>query len=146
MDELDYKNHHLSKKRKKVILIILATVCGSATVAATPKDNLDVAKQVFLTISDVAMCMLIWDIYFQENLYKKNIKSILLELFFVIIVSGMTAYMTSKAITVFSVSLIESLGMLGWVIIGAIAALAASLLGIFWGLYCDDLYRSPEKQ
>lgn len=145
MDDLDHKIKNLTQKRKKVFLIIIATVCGSAIVAGTPKVNLDLAKQVFLTIADVTMCMLIWDIYFEKNLYKKNIKSILLELFFVIIVSGITAYVTSKAITVFGDRLIELLGMMGWISIGVISALATILLGTVWGFYCDDLYRNNDK-
>lgn len=145
MDDLDHKRHNLTHKRKKVSLIILSTVSGSAIVAGTPGVNLDLAKQVFLTIADIAMCMLIWDIYFEKNLYNKNIKSIVLELFFVVIVSGITAYITSKAITVFGDRLIQLLGIMGWVSLGAIAALATILLGTSWGFYCDDLYRNNDK-
>ena len=62
----------LSKKRKQSCLIILATVFGSAVVAVVPKANLDYVKQVFLTVVDIAMCMVIWDIYFEENLYSQS--------------------------------------------------------------------------
>jgi hypothetical protein len=135
---------NLTQKRKQSCLVILATVFGSAVVAAAPKVNLDLdsAKQVFLTVADVAMCMVIWDIYFQENLYQKKIKSILLELLFVIIVSGITAYITSRGITVLSDQLIAWLGKMGWGVIGAIAALVTSLLGSAWAFYCDDLYKN----
>ena len=135
----------LNRKRKNASLIILATVFGNAMVAATPKDNIDLAKQIFLTVSNVAMCMWIWDIYFEEHLYQKKIKSIFLELFFVIMVSAITAYIMSKAITVFSNDLIQWLGTLGWAAIGAIAALAASLLGFAWVFYCDDLYQNTKQ-
>jgi hypothetical protein len=132
----------LSKKRKQSCLIILATVFGSAVVAAAPKASLDYAKQVFLTVADIAMCMMIWDIYFEENLYQKNITSILLELFGVIILSAITAYIASKGITVLGDRLILWLGEMGWWVIGAIAALTASLLGVGWTFYCDDQYRN----
>ena len=135
------KMKNLTKKRKQSCLIILATVFGSTAVAAAPKLNLAFAKQIFLTVADVAMCMTIWDIYFGENLYRKNLRAIFLELFFVIMLSGITAYTASKGITVLSNRLI-SLGALGWGMIGAIAALMASLLGIVWTFYCDDLYRN----
>jgi hypothetical protein len=133
---------NLTQKRKQSCLIVLATVIGSALVAGTPKVNLDFAKQVFLTVADVAMCMAIWDIYFQENLYQRNIRSILLELFFVIMVIAITAYITSMGITVLSGKLISSLGKLGWWGSGAIAGFVAGLLGIAWTFYCDDLYRN----
>jgi Na+/proline symporter len=133
---------NLAQKRKASVLVILATVVGSGLVAAAPKTSLDSAKQVFLTVADVAMCMTIWDIYFQENLYQKQIKSILLELFVVIVVSAITAYVTSRGITVLSNQLIVSLGMMGWAVIGTIAALAATLLGVTWAFYCDDIYKN----
>lgn len=132
----------LSKKRKQSCLIILATVFGSAVVAAAPKANLDYAKQVFLTVVDIAMCMVIWDIYFEENLYQKNITSILLELFGVIILSAITAYIASRGITALGDRLILWLGEMGWWVIGAIAALTASVLGVGWTFYCDDQYRN----
>lgn len=135
------KMKNLTKKRKQSCLIILATVFGSTAVAAAPKVNLASAKQIFLTVADVAMCMTIWDIYFGENLYRKNLTAIFLEQFFVIILSAITAYTASKGITVLSDRLI-SLGALGWGIIGAIAAIMASLLGVVWTIYCDDLYRN----
>jgi hypothetical protein len=132
----------LSKKRKQSCLVILATVLGSAVVAAVPKTNLDYAKQVFLTVADIAMCMVIWDIYFEENLYQKNITSILLELFGVIILSAITAYIASRGITALGDQLIPSFGAMGWWIIGAIAALTAGFLGVGWTFYCDDQYRN----
>lgn len=136
---------NLIKKRKQSCLIILATVFGSTVVAAVPKANLATAKQIFLTVADVAMCMTIWDIYFGENLYRKDIKDIFVELFFVIMLSAVTAYIASKGLIVLSDRLILSLGEFGWGIIGAIAAVTASLLGIVWTFYCDDLYGN-EKQ
>lgn len=133
---------NLTQKRKQSCWIILATVFGSALVAAAPKANLDSAKQIFLTVADVAMCMMIWDIYFEENLYQRNITSILLELFFVIILSAITAYIASRGVMTFSDRLIPLIGEVGWAIIGAIAALAAGLLGFAWTYYCDDLDRN----
>lgn len=131
----------LARKRRQSCLIILATVFGSTAVAAAPKVNLATAKQIFLTVADIAMCMTIWDIYFGENLYRKNITAIFLELFFVIMLSAVTAYTASKGITVLSDRL-TSLGGLGWGIIGALAAIMSSLLGVVWTFYCDDLYRN----
>ena len=133
---------NLTQKRKQSCFVILATVFGSGVVAAVPKTDLDFAKQIFLTVADVAMCMAIWDIYFKEKLYQQNIKSILLELFFVIVLSAATAYIAAKGIIVLSSKLIPWFGLIGWGIIGAIAVLIASLLGIAWTFYCDDLYRN----
>ncbi len=133
---------NLTQKRKQSCFVILATVFGSGVVAAAPKANLDFAKQIFLTVADVAMCMAIWDIYFEERLYQQKIISILLELFFVIMLSATTAYIVSKGIILLSSKLTLWLGLIGWGMIGAIAVLIVSLLGIAWTFYCDDLYRN----
>jgi hypothetical protein len=133
---------NLAQKRKQSWFVIMATVFGSALIAAAPKTNLDSAKQIFLTVADVAMCMMIWDIYFGENLYQKKIKSILLELLFVILVIAITAYIISKGLTVLGDKLIIWLGIMGWGAIGLIAAVAACSLGVAWTLYCDDLYKN----
>ncbi|MEN9520209.1 MAG: hypothetical protein RLZZ381_2797, partial [Cyanobacteriota bacterium] len=72
----------------------------------------------------------------------KNITSILLELFGVIILSAITAYIASRGITALGDQLIPSFGAMGWWIIGAIAALTAGFLGVGWTFYCDDQYRN----
>jgi hypothetical protein len=133
---------NLSSKRQESCLIILATVVGSTLVAAAPKANLDTAKQLFLTVADVAMCMVIWDIYFAKNLYQKKITFILLELASVIILSVITAYIAARGIMMLRDQLIMWFGGVGWGIMGAIAAFAASALGFAWAFYCDDLYRN----
>jgi hypothetical protein len=60
----------------------------------------------------------------------------------VILVSAITAFITSKGIAVLSEGPIANLGIMRWVIIGAIAGLATTLLGVVWAFYCDDLYKN----
>ena len=88
------------------------------------------------------MCLAIWDIYFQESLYKKKIQTIFVELFFVVVVSAITAYVASKGIVILSTKITPEFGFIGWGIVGAIAASFASVLGITWAFYCDDIYRN----
>lgn len=134
--------NNLNQKRKQSGFTILAIVFGSAIVAAAPKVDLNVHKQIFMTVADVTMCLAIWDIYFQENLYKKTIESIFWELSFVVIISAITAYIASRGITVLSTKLVPELGSIGWGIAGVSAATIFSLLGITWTFYCDDIYRN----
>ena len=130
--------HH---KRKQVFIAILAAVFGTGVVTATPTPNLEISKQVFLTIANVAMCALVWNIYFDEELSKKDIISILLDLLVVTVISAFTAYITARGITALINDVTNWLGVMGWIVIGIIAGLATSLLGIGWASYCDDLYR-----
>lgn len=130
--------HH---KRKQVFIAILAAVCGSSVVTATPTPDIEISKQVFLTIADVAMCAIIWNIYFDEELSKKDVISILLDLLVVTVISAVTAYITAKGITALINDVTDWLGLMGWGVIGIIAGLATSLLGVGWASYCDDLYR-----
>ena len=130
--------HH---KRKQVSIAILAAVFGTGVVTATPTPNLEISKQVFLTIANVAMCALVWNIYFDEELSKKDILSILFDLLVVTVISAFTAYITAKGITALINDITNLLGIIGWAVIGIIAGLATSCLGIGWASYCDDLYR-----
>lgn len=130
--------HH---KRKKVFVAILAAVFGTGVVTATPTPNIEISKQVFLTIANVAMCALVWNIYFDEELSKKDIFSILLDLLVVTFISAFTAYVTAKGITALINDVTSWLGVMGWLVIGVIAGSATSLLGVGWASYCDDLYR-----
>lgn len=130
--------HH---KRKQVFIAILAAVFGSGVVTATPTPNLEISKQVFLTIANVSMCALVWNIYFDEELSKKDIISILLDLLVVTVISAFTAYITAKGITTLINDITSWLGVMGWLVIGIIAGSATSLLGLGWASYCDDLYR-----
>lgn len=131
----------LYHKRKRVFIAILAAVFGSGVVTATPTPNIEVSKQVFLTIANVAMCALVWSIYFDEELSKKDTVSILLDLLIVTVISAFTAYITAKGITVLINDVTDRLGVMGWLVIGVIAGSATSVLGVGWASYCDDLYR-----
>lgn len=131
----------LHQKRKQVFIAILAAVFGSGVVTATPTPNLEISKQVFLTIANVAMCALVWNIYFDEELSKKDIISILLDLLVVTVISAFTAYITAKGITTLINDVTSWLGRMGWLVIGIMAGSSTSLLGIGWASYCDDLYR-----
>lgn len=137
--------NNLNQKRKQAAMAILAATCASGVVAATPTPNIEIPKQIFLTLADVAMCTVIWDIYFDEELLQKDIKSILLELGLIAAISIFTAYITARAITTLTSKLTTSLGSFGWGIEGLIAGCATILLGMAWAFYCDDLYRHPSS-
>lgn len=136
---------NLRQKRKRVFLVILAAVSSSGVVTAAPTPDMEIPKQIFLTVADVAMCTLIWDIYFDEELAQKNIKSILLDLGLIGVISVVTAFITAKAITALISQMTNWLGSIGWGVAGLIAGLATSLLGVGWAFYCDDLYRHQNR-
>lgn len=135
----------LRQKRNRVFLAILAAVSGSGVVTAAPTPDMEIPKQIFLTVADVAMCTIIWDIYFDEELSQKNIKSILLDLLLIAVISLVTALVTAKAITALISQITNWLGSIGWLVAGLIAGVATSLLGVAWAFYCDDLYRHQSR-
>lgn len=131
----------LKNKRKRVSLIILAAISGNALVAATPSVDLETVKQVFISLSNIAMFVIVWDAYFDEQLSKKNLRSILQDLFTVTCICLITTLVVSQVIVKTSENLTTILGAEGWLVAGAIAALATAMLGLIWAFYCDDLYR-----
>lgn len=135
----------LRQKRNRVFLVILATASGSGVVTAFPTPDIEIPKQIFLTVAYVAMCTIIWDIYFDEELSQKNVKSILLDLLFIAVISVVTALVTAKAIIALISQVTNWLGAIGWLVAGLIAGVATSLLGVGWAFYCDDLYRHQSR-
>jgi hypothetical protein len=115
-------------KRKRAVIVILATIFAAGIVTVTPAINLELFKQIFLTVADVAMCTVVWDIYFDEELATKDTKSILLELGLISIISAVTAFITAKAVLALLGRLIILVGAFGWVIAGIIASVTTAIL------------------
>jgi predicted neutral ceramidase superfamily lipid hydrolase len=133
-------------KRNKAAIAILAAVVGTGVVTLNPTPNMDIAKQMFITIADVVMCIMLWDIYFDEELSKKTVQSFLSELCLITLSSIFTAYILAKGITAVMNYLTHALGSTGWGISGILAGMTTGFLGIGWAFYCDDWYRNSKSQ
>ena len=134
--------NNLRKKRKRVIYMVLAAATGNALVTAAPSLDVEIAKKLFLTFTNVVMFIVIWDAYFDEQLAKKDIIAILQDLFAVTCISVITTFILSQGITKTIERAISIFGNLGWGVSGAIAGLITAIMGSIWAFYCDDLYRN----
>jgi hypothetical protein len=132
---------NVTNKRKRACLTVLATLVGVGAVTANPTYGIELSKQVFITIANVAMCIMLWDVYFDEELAQKGIRSILLDLSLVTVSSAFTAYITARGLTTLTNYFTTVLGVLGWGAAGLLASVVTGLLGVGWAFYCDDLYR-----
>ncbi len=135
----------VKQKRNKAAIAVLGAVAGTGVVTFNPTPNIEIAKQMFITIADVAMCIMLWDIYFDEELSKKSIQSILSELCLITLSSIFTAYILAKGITALTNYLTHALGSMGWGLSGLLAGLCTGVLGIGWAFYCDDWYRNSKS-
>jgi hypothetical protein len=135
----------IKHKRSKAAIAILAAVVGSGVVTANATPNIDLSKQLFITIANVAMCIILWDIYFDEELAKKNIGSVLSEFCIITLSSVVTAYILAKGTTALMNYVVQTLGSRGWGVTGILAGLLTGLLGLGWAFYCDDLYRNQKS-
>ena len=133
----------LSKKRKRVIYIILIVTIVNMLVTAAPFPLIDITiKKLSLTFANVVMFILVWDTYFDEQLSQKNVFSILQDLFAVTCLSLITTFILALGITIAIERSIAFLGYWGWFFAGAIAGIMTAILGLIWASYCDDLYRN----
>lgn len=132
----------LNKKRKRVFITILAAVLGNALVMAAPSLNVESIKSLFLTFVNVVMFIIVWDTYFDEQLSKKSIISILQDLLAITCISLITAFIVAQGIIKVINSLLLTMGSLSWLIAGISAGLATITLGLVWAFYCDDYYRN----
>jgi drug/metabolite transporter (DMT)-like permease len=134
----------MTQKRKKAVLAILAAIIGTGIVTAHPTPDSEISKQIFIAVANVAMCVILWDIYFDEKFAKSDIKSYVSELGLITLSSVVTAFIVAKAITTFADHFMNWFGGMGWSIAGLLAASVTGFLGMGWTLYCDDLYRNPK--
>ena len=134
----------LKHTRRRVFLVILATVTGNILVTATPSSNIESTKYLFSTFANVMMFIVVWDSYFDEQLSQKSTKQIIQDLLIITLISGITTLVIFKGITKSIDYLIKTFGIQGWSIAGAIAGIVTAILGIAWTLYCDDFYRNPK--
>jgi hypothetical protein len=135
----------IKHKRSKAAIAILAAVVGTSVVTANSTPDIELSKQVFITIANVAMCVILWDIYFDEELAQKNIGAVLSEYCVITLSSIVTAYILAKGITAVMNYFVKVLGPTGWGVTGLLAGTLTGLLGIGWTFYCDDLYRHPKS-
>ena len=132
----------LKHTRRRVFLVILATVTGNILVTATPSSNIESTKYLFSTFANVMMFIVVWDSYFDEQLSQKSTKQIIQDLLIITLISGVTTLVIFKGLTKSIDHLIRTFGIQGWLIAGAIAGVVTAILGIAWTLYCDDFYRN----
>ena len=132
----------LRRKRKRVFLVILATITGNILVTATPSPRIESSKYLLSTFANIAMFIVVWDFYFEEQLLQKSVREILQDLLNITLISAVTTLIVFKGITKNIDYLLATFGLRGWSIAGAIAGLVTAALGVAWSLYCDDLYRN----
>jgi len=63
--------YQLKRKRKKVSIGLLAVVASNSIVTAVPVLD-EVVKNIFLTFANIVMFIIIWDVYFDDQLSQKT--------------------------------------------------------------------------
>jgi hypothetical protein len=131
----------LGKKRNKAALLILgaAGVGGFATFAPTPV--IEVPKQVVLGAADLAMCVGIYHIYFEEMLSESGLLSFMQDVGFITVGATGAGYLIAKGASGIVHEVANVGGPLGWALSGAIALGGTALLGGAWLFICDKQYR-----
>ena len=132
----------LSQKRKRVIYTLFAITISNFLITAAPYLEIETLKKILLTFANVVMFIIVWDVYFDEQLAKKSNWSIIQELFAVTCISVITTFILSQAITKIIDWLIADFGTVGFGVAGAIAGIITAIIGVVWASYCDDLYRN----
>lgn len=141
MSKLNPRKRELNGKRIEAMLCILgaAGVGGFTTFAPTP--TIEVPKQVVLGFADIAMCLLIWKIYFKEKLSEKELLEAMGNAGLIALAAGGTGYVIAKGASGLLHEVLNAGILPGWIISGAIAASGTALLGAAWMWVCDQQYQ-----
>lgn len=133
-----------SLKRKRIdtleVIALAASVGGFATFAPTP--TVEVPKQIVLGTADLAMCLRIWNIYFDEEIDEKSMLETMTTKGIVAIAAGGTGYVIARGATGLLHELFNVATLPGWATSGLIAASATAALGLAWMAFCDRRYRN----
>lgn len=132
----------LRKKRKQVSIGVLAVVVSNFMITAMPVQNIEVAKNIFLTFANIVMFIIVWDVYFEDKLSQKSPWGIVKDLLAITAVGTITTFIVNKLIIKASLKLISTWGIIGWIAGATIAGITTAIIGMIWAFYCDDLYRS----
>lgn len=136
----------LNVKRKRVLVTILGAIIINTLVMAALLLHVGDIKNVFLAFAKVVMFIIIWDIYFDEQLARKSPKSLLQDLLAITCISLITAFIIAQGISKVVDTFLNTVGSFSWLFGGMTAGVATGILGLMWALYCDDYYRNSASK
>src|SRR5687768_3578480 len=84
------------RKRFKAVSCIAVAATATGGASAVPTPVLEVAKQFSIGAADAAMCLKIWEIYFEEKLTVDNLKVHLSALGVITLLGAGTGYVAVK--------------------------------------------------
>lgn len=113
------------KKKRIQVLEIIATAAGVGGFATfVPKPTIEVPTQIVLGAADLAMCLKIWNIYFDEEIEEKSMLEIMTTKGIIAVAAGGTGYIIARGATGLLHEAMNAITLPGWVTSGLIAASA----------------------
>ncbi len=135
----------LTKKRTNSALAVLAAsgAGGFGTFAPTP--SIELHKQVLIGSADIAMCVGIWKIYFDEEIGEKSVLEMLRNAGFIAVAAGGTGWVIARIGTGVLGEIANWFGPPGWILSGAVAFSGTAALGAAFIVCCDQYYQKRRR-
>lgn len=138
-------NNQLNRKRNRAILAILGASAGTGTTSALPTPMLESAKQLGLAAADMALCMKIYEIYYEDSLSFGELHKLLGVAGIVALAAGGTGYVAVKLGQGLFDEIMNVFGPFGGAISGAITGSMTAAIGVVWLLAVHHGYKSRPK-
>lgn len=132
---------NLNDKRIRAVITIAGMSATSGALTSAPTPLAEIPKQVTVGVADIAMCLLIWRIYFKKELSDKSLFAILSGAGLMALAAGGVGWVITKGVSGLLNEFGNLLGPIGWGLSGIVSVSSTATLGIAWMAYCDKRYR-----
>lgn len=130
----------LWRKRRKALLKIAEFTAGNVVIGGAPKPGAEVLSHIALVATDVIMCAMIYEEYFNEHISDGSILELLGKAGILLVMAG-GGYAIAKSASGIFAEFTNFLGPVGWITSGILAAGGTALLGLIWMTIVDWAYR-----
>lgn len=131
----------LAKKRRSAAYKLVLPIIGEFLIMSVPKPAMEVPTGAVLSVAELAIFFDIWKLYFDDDLEKNDLKSLLEEMGLMVLLGSIATFLTAKLGNALAGEAGNFVPGIGWIIEGLVASIITLIAGILWINFCEKVYR-----
>ncbi|MCC5664395.1 hypothetical protein LC653_10815 [Nostoc sp. CHAB 5784] len=138
------KNKELETKRRRAVFALVSAALATGFASAVPTFTVEVPKQLTLMAADVALCGVIYEIYFGDKtkLTEEKLMDLLNEATTLGFLSSVAAYAGVKITQGMFDELMDFAGPSGWLLSGSLTGSQTFVIGLVCLRICEYRYKN----